>query len=49
MKESVMAHFNVLYQHFTEGIGNVKLRIVIKVTLSLGLINHAIRSGGVEI
>jgi hypothetical protein len=45
LKESVVAHFKVLYQHLTEGIGNVKLAIVIKVKSSLGLINHAIRSG----
>jgi hypothetical protein len=48
-KESVVAHFKVLYQHLTGGTSNVKLVIVIKVKLSLGLINHAMRSGGVEI
>jgi hypothetical protein len=47
LKESAMAHFNLLYQHLSEGICNVKLGIVIKVKLSLALINHAIRSEGV--
>jgi hypothetical protein len=49
LKESTVAHFKLLYQYLSEGISNVKLGIVIKVKLSLGLINYAIRSGGVEI
>jgi hypothetical protein len=47
LNELVVAHFKVLYQRLTEGIGNVKLSIVIKVRLSLGLINHTIRSGDI--
>jgi hypothetical protein len=41
--------FKKLYQHLTEGTSNVKLGIAIKAKLSLGLINHAMRIGGVEI
>jgi hypothetical protein len=46
LKESAVAHFKLRYQHLSEGISNVKLGIVTKIKLSLGLINHAIRSGG---
>jgi hypothetical protein len=49
LKESAVAHFKLFFQHLSEGISNVKLGIVIKVKLSLGSINHAIRSGGVDI
>jgi hypothetical protein len=38
LKESAVAHFKLSYQHLFEGISNVKLGIVIKVKLSLGLI-----------
>jgi hypothetical protein len=49
LKESVVAHFKVLYKHLTGGTSNVKHGISIKAKLSQGLINHIMRSGGVEI
>jgi hypothetical protein len=49
LKESAVAPFKLCYQHLPERISNVKLGIVLKVKLSLGLINRTITSGGVDI